>query len=76
MTEPLAEFPVLHQHLVLEMVMDRLRDLLCPLATGNIGRQVDDDLKPGIFRKILHGLDNVVFCCRIQLFLMERCRIE
>ena len=33
-------------------------------------------LKPGLFREILYGLDNVVFCGRVQLFLVEGCRIE
>ena len=76
MAEPLAELPVLHQHPVFEMVVDCLGDLLCPFGSGDIGREVNDDPEAGLFREILYRLDNVVFCCRVQFFLVERRRIE
>jgi len=58
------------------MIMNRLRDLLCPFRGSDVRGEVDDDLERGFFGKVLDSFDNIMFCSRVKFFFMERGRIK
>jgi hypothetical protein len=51
------------------MVMNRLRDLLCPFRGSDVRGEVDDDFERGFFWKVLYRFDNIMFCSRVGFFI-------
>jgi len=76
MPEMGAEFSVSCQHLILEMVIDSLRDLHCLVCSRDIGRKENIHLEPGLLGKILEGVNNVLFSGTIEFLFMEGCGIK
>ena len=71
MPEMGAEFPFCDQNLIREMIMDRMRNFLCPFSTRNICRKVNHDLEKGFIREVVDRINDIMLCCIIEFLFME-----